>query len=72
MNIITSKIKLSGREKQVLELICHENSSSEIATSLQISIGTVYTYRKNLLRKTGSANSIGLIKFALREGILLA
>jgi two-component system, NarL family, response regulator NreC len=64
------KVRLSPREQQVLNLICHEQSSSEIADSLKIAIGTVYTYRKNLLKKTGSANSIGLIKYALREKII--
>jgi two-component system, NarL family, response regulator NreC len=66
----TRKFKLSVREQQVLDLICREQSSSQIAATLNISIGTVYTYRKNLLRKTGTSNSIGLLKYAMKAQML--
>ena len=45
-------MKLTKREKEILELIVIEElSSSEIALILNISIGTVNTHRKKLLQK---------------------
>jgi DNA-binding CsgD family transcriptional regulator len=61
---------LSKREKEVLILVCEEFSSSQIAAKLNLSIGTVYTHRKNILHKVGVKNTVGLVKFAMRKGIL--
>ena len=61
---------LSKREKEVLLLVCDEFSSSQIADKLQLSIGTVYTHRKNILSKVGVINTVGLVKFAMRKGLL--
>lgn len=64
-------MKLTKREKEILELIVIEElSSSEIATLLNISIGTVDTHRKKLLQKFGVTNSVGLTKKAIVTGII--
>jgi len=55
---------LTARELEVLRLLARELTSREIASQLFISERTVETHRKNLLRKTGSAGVIGLIKYA--------
>ena len=70
MYIQARKFRISAREQQVLDMICNEHSSSEIAEKLKISIGTFYTYRKNLLRNNGTSNSIGLLKYAIKEKLL--
>ncbi len=64
-NKVVSDIKLTRREKEILELICEELSTNEIAEKLFISAYTVETHRKNLLSKTGSKNVAGLVKFAM-------
>lgn len=61
---------LSDREKQVLTLIAQEYSNSEIAEKLFISLNTVETHRKNLIRKLGVRNSLGLVKHAFRSGLI--
>ena len=61
---------LSNREKEILILVCQEYSSSMIAEKLQISIGTVYTHRKNILQKLNARNTVGLVKYALRKGLI--
>jgi DNA-binding CsgD family transcriptional regulator len=61
---------LSKREKQVLILVVKEYSSSEIAKELNISVGTVFTHRKRLLEKLGARNSIGLVKYAIRNKLI--
>jgi len=58
-------IRLTPREMDVLKLIFAELTTIEIAERLFISTNTVETHRKNLLHKTGSRNSLGLIKFVI-------
>lgn len=63
------QIELTARERDVLQLIVNENTTQEIADKLFISQSTVITHRRNLLRKTESRNTAGLVKFALQQGI---
>ncbi|MCD8539925.1 MAG: response regulator transcription factor [Leadbetterella sp.] len=61
---------LSARELEVVRLIAQEYSSSEIAEQLFISPGTVENHRHNILQKLGVKNSIGIIKYALKYGLV--
>jgi DNA-binding NarL/FixJ family response regulator len=62
--------ELSAREREVLELICKENTAQEIADLLSISKRTVEGHRRNLLGKTGTKNMAGLVVFALKNKII--
>jgi len=62
--------KITRREKEVLKLIMEEQTSSEIATKLCISINTVENHRASLFSKTGSKNIVGLTKYTLEKGLL--
>ena len=59
--------ELTEREIEVLKLLVEELSSREIADRLFISERTVETHRKNLLRKTKSTNTVGLVKYAYQH-----
>lgn len=61
---------LSRRELEVLKLICREYSNAEIAEKLFLSVSTVETHRKNLIAKLGVNNTVGLVKFALRNKLI--
>ena len=61
---------LTVREKEVLELICKQQSSSEIADKLCLSARTVDGHRNNLLLKTQSKNVAGLVIFAIQNKIV--
>lgn len=63
-------IKLSKREKQVLDLIAEEQTNKEISETLFISVPTVETYRSNLFRKFEVKNSVGLIRKAMQLGFV--
>ena len=65
-----AEASISKREREVLELICREFTSSEIAKELYISIRTVENHRKNLLAKTNARNTAGLILFAVRNQLI--
>lgn len=67
---ISSKIELTPREKEILKLICESFTTKQIAEALFISKNTVESHRKNLLSKTGSKNSIGLVKFAYENQLI--
>ncbi|MBN2699250.1 MAG: response regulator transcription factor [Bacteroidales bacterium] len=61
---------LSERESEVLFYICKGYSNKEIADTLFISKRTVDKHRENLLLKTGSKNTAGLVMFAIQSGII--
>lgn len=61
---------LSKREIEILKLVCAEYSSAEIGEKLFLSTGTVDTHRRNILVKLGVNNTVGLVKFALQNGLI--
>jgi DNA-binding NarL/FixJ family response regulator len=61
---------LTEREIEIIKLIALENSNSEIAEMLYISPKTVETHRKNLMKKIGAKNSLGIFKFALKHKLI--
>lgn len=65
-----ANVELTPRERAILEMICKEHSNAEIADALFISVRTAEGHRNNLLLKTGSRNTAGLVLFALKQGYL--
>tara|TARA_R110001632_G_scaffold19898_15_gene59897 strand:- start:5001 stop:5684 length:684 start_codon:yes stop_codon:yes gene_type:complete len=61
---------LSKREIEVLELICSECTTSEIADKLFISPRTVDGHRNNLLLKTGTKNVAGLVIYGIQKKLV--
>lgn len=57
-------VVLTGREKEVLELIAEGMTNNEIGEKLFISPSTVDTHRKNLLAKLEAKNTASLIRLA--------
>jgi DNA-binding NarL/FixJ family response regulator len=61
---------LSEREEEVLYQICKGLSNQEIADFLRISKRTVDKHRENVLLKTDSKNTAGLVMYAIKNGIV--
>ena len=61
---------LSEREKEILSKFSQGLSSEEVAKELFISINTVQTHRKNMLRKSKARNSIELISRCITAGVI--
>ena len=61
---------LSEREIEIVRLIARELSSNQIAERLFIALRTVETHRHNILRKLGVKNTAGILKFAIRHGLV--
>ncbi|KVV15303.1 response regulator transcription factor [Flavobacterium sp. TAB 87] len=62
---------LSPREIEVLQLICEQKNTAQIAEILFISPRTVEGHRTNLLLKTESKNIAGLVVFAIQNRLAL-
>lgn len=62
--------RLSKRETEVMSLITEGLTSAEIAAQLFIAKGTVEVHRENIMRKLGVRNIAGLVKCAVRHGLL--
>jgi DNA-binding NarL/FixJ family response regulator len=61
---------LTEREIEIIRLISKELSSQEIAEKLFIAPKTVETHRHNILKKLGLKNTVGLVKYALKNGLV--
>lgn len=61
---------LSPRERQILLLVAQGATSSAIGEALHLSPKSVDTYRSRLMKKLGLNDIAGLVKWALREGLI--
>ena len=63
-------VKLTRRESEILKLIAEERSNQEIADQLFISLRTVETHRLNITQKLSAKNTAGLVKEAIKMGLI--
>jgi two-component system response regulator NreC len=63
------KVKLTDREREVLQLIAEGKTSKQIALILHVSPKTIETHRRKLLDKIEVSGVAELTKYAIREGI---
>ncbi|MGB4772808.1 MAG: response regulator transcription factor [Chitinophagaceae bacterium] len=60
---------LSDKELQFLELACSEMTYKQIAIKMHVSTRTVDDYRDELYRKLNIRSRVGLVIFAVRQGL---
>lgn len=63
-------VDITSREKEILQLICEEYTTGEIAEKLFISPRTVDGHRNNLLEKLGCKNVAGLVVYAIQHQLV--
>ncbi len=68
--LTVSQSVLTQREKEILILIAKEMRNEEIAEKLFISERTVETHRRNMFTKTKTKSIVGLIKYAIANGLI--
>jgi len=61
---------LTSRQQEVLRLIAEGMSTKEIAAELGISEKTAQTHRAKLMGRTGIRKASGLVRYAIREGLV--
>lgn len=59
---VSREVSLTKKEKEIVKLILEGNGSKEISSWLNISVNTVGTHRKNILKKLGAKNVGEMIK----------
>lgn len=60
---------LSGREREVLQLIAEGKGTKDIAAILHVSVKTIESHRKQIMDKLGLHSIAELTKYAIREGL---
>ena len=63
---------LSGRERQVLQLVGEGKSTKDIATQLGISVKTAESHRARLMKKLDIHETASLVRYAIRRGLIQA
>ena len=64
------EVKITPRQREVLQLIAEGRSNREIASTLYISVKTVDNHRANLMQKLELNSTADLIQYAIRNGII--
>lgn len=67
--VILKSKEISKKERQVLQLIAQGDRTRDIAEKMGVSIKTIETHRRNIMKKLKIFNIAGLTKFAIKEGI---
>jgi two-component system, NarL family, response regulator NreC len=61
---------LSGRERQVLQLIAEGKSTKDVASLLGISVKTAESHRSRLMQKLDIHETASLVRYAVRRGLV--
>jgi len=64
--------ELTPRQRETLQLIAEGKTTKEIASRLNLSIKTVETHRAQLMERLNIHDVAGLVKFAIRSGLIQA
>jgi DNA-binding NarL/FixJ family response regulator len=68
--VIVSGTEFSSKEIEIIRLICRQKTAKEISQLVFLSERTVEQYRSNILKRIGARNMGGIIKFALKYGVI--
>jgi DNA-binding NarL/FixJ family response regulator len=61
---------LTARQREILQLIAEGKATKDIAATLNLSVKTVETHRKDLMDRLGIYDVAGLVRYAIRTGII--
>lgn len=62
--------ELTARQREILQLIAEGRSTKQIAKVLSVSVKTVESHRAQLMRRLGIHEIAGLVRYAIRVGLL--
>ena len=61
---------LSARERIVLQLIAEGRTTKDIAATLNLTVKTAESYRARLMEKLDIHDTAGLVRYAIRRGVI--
>jgi DNA-binding CsgD family transcriptional regulator len=62
---------LTGREREVVQLIAEGNSNKMVARALDITVKTVETHRATAMRKLSLGSTAALVRYAIRARLTI-
>lgn len=62
--------ELTAREREIVQLVAQGKVAKEIASQLHVSIHTIYTHRKNIMKKLKISSPVELITYAINKGMV--
>lgn len=70
-SIVKTEIKLTPREKEILQLLSEGLSNKQIADLLFVSERTIIGHKSNLFTKTGCKSTISLLSYAIKNKLVI-
>jgi DNA-binding NarL/FixJ family response regulator len=67
---LSSRERLSPRQTQILKLIAEGKTTKQVALELAISVKTVETHRSALIMRVGVRDVAGLVRYAVKIGLV--
>lgn len=67
---IAANTEFTQKEIEIIRLICQQKNAKEISSQVFLSERTVEQYRSSIVRRIGEKSIIGIVKFALKNGIV--
>jgi len=64
--------RLTGRQREIVQLLAEGKSSKEVACALGLSVKTAETHRANIMRRLDCHSVTGLVRYAIRNHIIEA
>jgi DNA-binding CsgD family transcriptional regulator len=61
---------LTPRERQVLQLVAEGKTTKEVAVILGVAVKTAETHRSNVMDKLDIHSTAGLVRYAIRSGLI--
>jgi DNA-binding NarL/FixJ family response regulator len=61
---------LSGREREIVQLLAAGRTNKEVCSRLGIGLKTVEAHRAKIMRKIHAGSAAGLVRFAIRNGLV--
>ncbi len=65
-----AKVEFTERELEIVEQICKEMTNKEIGDKLFLSVRTVEGHRQKILEKMNVKNTVGLVVYAIKNGLV--
>jgi DNA-binding NarL/FixJ family response regulator len=65
-----TSVKLTARQREVLQLVAEGHTMKEIASALNVSTRTVETHKYDVMEKLGIETTAELIQYAIKRGII--
>ena len=61
---------LTPREREVLQLVAAGKTTKEVAGLLGISVKTAESHRTHIMQKLDTSNTAGVVRYAIRQGLI--